>query len=45
MNQFQARGRYADELAAKEKTITKDLSEMYFQKINNEIEWLKNQLQ
>ncbi len=45
MNQFQAKGRYAEELATKEKTITKDLSEMYFQKINNEIVWLKNQLQ
>ena len=45
MNQFQARGRYADELAAKEKTVTKELSEIYFQKINIEIKWLKNQLQ
>ena len=45
MNQFQAKGRYLEDLVTKEKTITKDLSETYFQKVNPEIKWLKNLLQ
>ena len=45
MNQFQAKGRYADELEVREKTVTRELCELYFVKINIQIVWLKNLLQ
>ena len=45
MNQFQSKGRYAPELEAIEKTVTKQTSDLYFMKVKTETIWLKSQLQ
>lgn len=44
MNQFQSKGRYAEELSIRERTVTKELADLYFEKIKIQIQWLKNLL-
>ena len=45
MNQFQVMGRYTDTLQAIEKTVTKEICDLYFSKTKTEMTWLINQLQ
>lgn len=45
MNQFQAMGRYGDDLRKLEETVQKQSCENYFDKGNAEIKWLKELMQ
>jgi HEPN domain-containing protein len=45
MNQFQAQGRYSDELKKMENTVNNELAIQYLENTKKEMKWLLNQMQ